>query len=266
MIVFSYILTRALPGVGVNSHISLTSCRDTCAMLNVEEGVADYTRCSDVDKEAVGEIFLQVARKWIAEAVEKRRIASNISIERLILVTGFYKSANWEAAALYSSSSTGNLSFTIQISQAGGGILINWDSVQHLSPDYSTGHRHPTTDSNEPQVLRAHSDITRRTNNPAGPHVSFEKCCHQHSDRTQCIFLRGFRIRGCLGRKDQVVELLASKESKLSWGEHFMRFVNTYSKISKPPNDESSQRSYSAYDSLEPIGGFPDANFCVSCR
>ncbi|EDR00708.1 uncharacterized protein LACBIDRAFT_313148 [Laccaria bicolor S238N-H82] len=254
------------PGVGsVNpGHISMTSCRDTCAMLNLEEGVADYTHCSDVDKEAVGEFFFQNARKWIAEAVKGRRFASNISIERLILVTGFYKSANWEAAALYSSSSTENLSFTIK---NGGGISINWDSVQHLSPDYSTGHRHPgpQTDLNKPQTLAARGtgDITHRTNHPAGHRVSFAKCCHQHSDRTQCIFLRGFRIRGCLGRKDQVDELLASEEPKLSWGERFRRFAKTFSKTSKPPIGESSQRR-SYY--LEPIEGFSDTNFCVSCH
>lgn len=270
MIVFSYILTRASQGVGLEGQISLTSSRNRCAMLNVEDGVADYTRCSDVDKQAVGEFFLQNAREWIAEAVRGHQFASNISIERLILVTGFYKSANWEAAVLYSSSSTGNLSFNIGTTQAGGGILIHWDSVQHLSPDYSTGHRHPPlsrrTDLNEPQVLGARGVIvTHGTNNSAGPHVlSFEKCCHEHADRTQCIFLRGFRIRGRLVQKDQVVELLASEESKLSWGERFMRFVMTYSKTSKPHSAESSQRSSLAYDSLEPIGGFPDTNFCVS--
>lgn len=226
-------------------------------MLNVEEGVADYTRCSDVDKEAVGEIFLQNARKWIAEAVTGRRIASNISIERLILVTGFYKSANWEAAALSSSSSTGNLSFTIEITQAGGGVSFNWNSVHHLSPDYSTGHRHPSQPSSL-RFLRGSSDI--------GPHVSFKKCCHQHTDRTQCIFLRGFQIRGRLGRKDQVVELLASEKSKLTWGERFMRFVNTHSKTSKPQSGESSQRSSSAYNYLAPIEQFPDKFFCVSCH
>jgi hypothetical protein len=249
----------------VNGHISLTSSRNTCAMLNLEEGVADYTRCSDLDKEAVGEKYLQNARKWIAEAVKERQIASNISIEQVILVTGFYKSANWEAAALSSSSSTGDLSFTIKISQAGGGISINWDSVQHLSPDYSTGHRHPPrTDLNEPQVLGVHSGIARGTNNPAGPRVSFERCCHQHADRTQCIFLRGFRIHERLVAKDQVVEQLVSEESKPSWLAGIMRFWNTYSKTSKPPSNQSSQRSSSAYDYLEPIEEFPDTNFCVS--
>ena len=264
MFVFSYILTRASQGVGVESQISLTSSRNTCAMLNVEEGVADYTRCSDVDKQAVGEIFLKNARQWIAEAVRGHQIASDISIERLILVTGFYKSANWEAAVLYSSSSTGNLSFTIGTTQAGGGILVHWDSVQHLSPDYSTGHRHPPqTDLNEPPVLGARGDITHGTNSPAEPHVlSFEKCCRQHADRTQCIFLRGFRIRGRLVQKDRVIELLALEESKLSWRERFMRLLN--SKTSKPPGGESSQRSASAYDNLEAIEGFPDTNFCVS--
>jgi len=138
MILFSHILTR-VPGVDVNSDISLSSSHNTCAMLNLEEGVVDYTRCSDVDKEAVGEFFLQNAREWIAEAVKGCRIASNISIKKLILVTGFYKSVNWEAVALSSSSSAGNLSFMIKASQAGGGISFNWDSVQHLSPDYSTG-------------------------------------------------------------------------------------------------------------------------------
>jgi hypothetical protein len=165
-------------------------------MLNVEEGVANYTRCSGVDKEAVGDIFLQNAWKWIAEAVERRQIARNISIERLILVTEFYKSANWEAAVLSSSSSTGGLSFTIGASQAGGGISFNWDSVQHpplpSSPGPLRGLSTPTTDSNEPQVLGARGDITRGTNNPAGRRVSFEKCCRCNDDRTQCIFLRGF--------------------------------------------------------------------------
>ena len=242
--------------MGLNGQVLLTLRHNTCAMLNVEEGVADYTRCSDIDKEAVGEIFLQNARKWIVEAVEGHQIASNISIERLILVTGFYKSANWEAAVLHSSSSTGILSFTMKISQAGGGFLINWDSVQHLSPDYSTGHRHPTTDSNEPQ---------HGTNNPAGSHVSFERCCHRHTDRNQCIFLRGFQIRRGLVQKDQAVELPPLEESKLSWGERFIRFVDTYSKTSKPPSGESSQRSSSAYNyRLEPIEKFPDTNFCVS--
>lgn len=259
----------APPGVDVNSYVSLTSSRD-CAMLNVEEGVADYIRCSDVDKEAVGEIFLQNARKWIAEAVKERRIASKICIERLILVTGFYKSANWEAAALSSSSSTGDLSFT------GGGISINWDSVQHLSPDYSTGHRHPprpssprfprgsctsTTDSSEPQVLGALGNTTHGTNNPAGPRVSFEKCCHQHTDRTQCIFLRGFRIRGRLGAKNQVVKQFVSELSKPSWRARIKRFVNSNSKTFKP-SDQSCQRSSSVYDYLEPIEEFSDTSFC----
>jgi len=276
-VIFSYIFTRALSGVGANSHISLTSSRNTCAMLNVEEGVADYTRCSDVDKEAVGKIFCQKARKWIAEAIKRRQIASNISIERLILVTGFYKSANWEAAVLSSSSSTGDLSFTIGASQAGGGISFNWDSVQHLSPDYSTGHRHPpipfspgplhgsstpTTDSNEPQVRGRYGDITRGTVNPQ-PRVSFEKCCHHHKGRTQCIFLRGFRIRGRLVRNDKVMQVLASEESKLSWSER-LRLLSTNLKTSKPPGNESYHRSSTADDNLEPIEGFPDTNICVS--
>ena len=264
MIVSSDILTRA----GVNGYISLTSSCNTCAMLNVEENVADYTRCSDVDKESVGEIFLQNARKWIAEAVKERRIASNICLERLILVTGLYKSANWEAAALSSSSSTGNLSSAIKMNQAGGGISINWDSVNNLSPDYSTGHRHPpsqfpcgsttpTTDSSEPQVLGG-CGITHGTYNPAGPHVSFAKCCHQHTDRTQCIFLRGFRIRERLGAKDQVVKQLVSEESKSSWRARIKRFVNTNSKTSKQP------RSSSAYNYLQPIEGFSDTSSCMS--
>ncbi|EDR00706.1 uncharacterized protein LACBIDRAFT_395936 [Laccaria bicolor S238N-H82] len=251
----------APPGAGVKSRISLTSSRNTCAMLNVEEGVADDTSCSDVDKMAVGEIFLQNARKWIAEAVKGRRLAGNISIERLILVTGFYKSANWEAAALSSSSYTTNLSFTIEISQAEGGISLDWNSVQHLSPDYSTGHRHPSQLPSSLQFLRGSSDIR--------PHVSFEKCCHQHADRTQCIFLRGFRIRERLGRKDQVVKLSASEdsESKLTLRERFMRFVNTDSKTSKPHSGESSQRSasaynYPAYNYLEAIEESPDNSFC----
>jgi hypothetical protein len=279
MILLTYILTRAPPGVGVNGYISFTSSRGVCAMLNVEEGVVDYTRCSNIDKEAVGERFLQNARKWIAEAVKERRIANDISIERLILITGFYKSANWEAAALSSSSSTGDLSFTIENSQAGRGISMNWDSVQHLSPEYSTGHRHPPrpssprflggsstprTGSNEPQVLGACGDITHGTNNPTGPRVSFKKCCHQHADRNQCIFLRGFRIRGRLGAKDEVVEQLVSEELKPSWRARFKRFVNTNSKTSKPSSDQSCQRSSSAYDYLEPIEGLPDTNFCVS--
>ena len=250
-------------------------------MLNLEEGGVDYTRCSDVDKQAVGEQFLQNARKWFARAVRERRLASNIPIERLILVTGFYKSANWEAAAMSSSSSAGELSFTIKINQAGGGFSFNWDSVQHLSPDYSTGHRHPTpqslsppfphglstprTHSNERQVLGACSDITRPTH-VAGPRVPFERCCHQHAERNQCIFLQGFRIYDRLEAKRQVVERLVSEGSKPSWSARIKRFVANR-KTSKPPGDQSCQRSSSAYDYyLRPVEGISETNICVSCH
>ena len=250
-------------------------------MLNLEEGGVDYTRCSDVDKQAVGEQFLQNARKWFARAVRERRLASNIPNERLILVTGFYKSANWEAAAMSSSSSAGELSFTIKINQAGGGFLFDWDSVQHLSPDYSTGHRHPTpqslsppfphglstprTHSNERQVLEACSDITRPTH-VAGPRVPFERCCHQHAERNQCIFLQGFRIYDRLEAKHQVVERLVSEGSKPSWSARIKRFVANR-KTSKPPGDQSCQRSSSAYDYyLRPVEGISETNICVSCH
>ena len=71
-------------------------------------------------------------------------------------------------------------------------------------------------------------------------------------------------IHPCLGLKDQVIELLASDELKLSWFERFTRFVGTNSKTSKPPSEESGQRSSSAYNYLEPIEDLPDTNFCVS--
>lgn len=230
----------------MNARLSLTSSRNACAILNLEEGEALYTYCSDVDSETIGETFREKANEWFSEAVSMRRIPSTFSIEKLILVTGFYKSSNWEAVALSSSSSAGDLSFTIQANKvAGGNTSFHWDSIQHLSPDYSTGHCHP-------------EDRT------AGTGVSFARCCHVHSNRNQCIFLRGFRIRSRLLRGTQVEKLPAAGESKPSFREHFKPFFNLNSKTSQPPSDNFSQGSSSAHDSLEPIEGFPDTHFCVS--
>ena len=260
----------------VNAHISLTSSRNACAMLNVEEGEACYTFCSDNDNMTIKETFRQKASEWFFEAVSMNKIPSDFSIERLIFVTGFYKCWNWEAAALSLSSSTGDLSFTIKANQAGGRTSFHWDSVQHLSPDYTTGHRHPSgslprlstprTDSSD---LQARGNITHGTNNTSGIGASFEKCCrehHGHADQNQCIFLRGFRIRGRLFRGDQIEKLLALKESEPSLRERLKRHVNLISKTSKPPGYESSQRSSSANDYVEPIEEFPDTDFCVSCQ
>jgi hypothetical protein len=245
----------------VNSRLSFASSRNTCAILNVEDGAADYIRCSDVDKRALGNLFLQNATTWLDTAVQRNRIASDISIERLILVTGFYKSGNWEAAVMSSSSSSGNLSFTIGASHVNGGFLFNWNSVQHLSPDYSTGHCHPS-------LPPFGGGVTP---------VSFGRCCHVHNQRNQCIFLRGFQFRQRLLLNDHLIELNNSDESRLSlyercrsffmrlWpGKPSERIQSKSTMASEPLDDESSQRTFKAYDNLEPVEGFPDTNNCVS--
>jgi hypothetical protein len=241
----------------------------------------------------MGSWFRDNARQVLADAANEGNIPGDFPVERLILVTGFYKTGNWEAVALSTHSSTGEFDFTIETMDVQGGVSYNWNSIQHLSPDYSTGHRHPppspvprneslrtstprpTTESNDMQFREARGP--HRFSATPGGYQSFSRCCHaDHANlKDQCIFLHGFRYRERVFLKDQIEELVAMGDWKPSLSHRVRRILkptphptskatsNPSAVSDNPPSDEfpSSQRGFSAY--LESIEGLPDSDLCV---
>jgi hypothetical protein len=268
--------------VGVEYGISLSSSRSGCAVLNLEQCDADYIHCSDVDKENLENKFLNEVRQLLADAINKADAPRKMSLDRLILVTGFYKTGNWEAAALSSSSSEGNFNFGIKaMALADGGLSFDWSSVHHLSPDYSTGHCHPRLPTDEPlptstSSLPMEPDVALISvqNDELSPtsiiqrHVSFSKCCRSSDPgcaaRNQCIFLRGFRFREKLVLKDQLEALIALEESKPSLSKRLWRWLlpEPNTQISGSSSSAKPARSASA-PALESIEGSPGPDLCV---
>jgi hypothetical protein len=150
--------------------MSSLSSSTVCAVLNLQESSALFTKCSTDDAASMGKLFLNHGPDWAQ--------SNSIPVEQLVLVTGFYKTKNWEAAVLSSSQSATQLSLMANaVGVAGGEFSIDWASAQNSSYDYSTGHRHLMT--------------------PTHPRRSFSACCAEagHNEEDQCIFLRGYRIR-----------------------------------------------------------------------
>ncbi|KDR69965.1 hypothetical protein GALMADRAFT_76825 [Galerina marginata CBS 339.88] len=280
---------------GVAGHISLSTSRSACAILNLEDKVAWYTRCSLVKKVDMERWFRNNARQLLADAVNEHKIPEGFPVGRLILVTGFYKTGNWEAVALSTSSSTGEFNFTLEAMGAMGGTSYNWNSLQHLSPDYSIGHRHPsyspvpqneslhastplpTIESDDMQFHEAQAQIhrPRSSNMSEGQLQSFSRCCHDHRVKNQCIFLRGFRYRERVLLKDKIEVLVTLEDWKPSLLQRMQRIfaptphpTDTATSKSpavpkKPLGNESttSQPGLSVY--LEPIERLPDSDPCV---
>ncbi|KAG5649589.1 hypothetical protein H0H81_002977, partial [Sphagnurus paluster] len=214
------------------------------AVLNVEQGDADFLSCSEGEKNKMGQDFLENACSWLDKAAADGVVPAQFPVERLILVTGFYKTWNWSAMALSSDSSTGGLGFSVKATGlADGSLSYNWNEVHQVTPARSSGHHHPS---------RTESVVSPTVLTPWTSEL-FARCCRGHHDaRNQCIFLRGFRYRERVVLKDKFKERAAP-----NWKPSFR---------SGPPvvpakaNSASEQETLSAY--VEPIDGLPNPDAC----
>ncbi|KAJ7897131.1 hypothetical protein B0H14DRAFT_2557788 [Mycena olivaceomarginata] len=193
-----------------------------------------------------------------------------MSLNRLILVTGFYKTGNWEAAALSSSSSEGNFDFNIGAMASGnGGLSFDWSSVHHLSPNHSTGHCHRRSPASEPLLTSTSPPPTESDTTQVAsiaiqmmlihlPPASSKNIC---AARNQCIFLRGFRIRERLVLKDQIEALVVPEESTPSWPERLRRLFRS-GNTQTSGSSSGAKRAPSAPAPLESIEGSPGPDLC----
>lgn len=232
---FTIISTRFLAIANVGGGMSSSSSSSVCAVLNLQDSSALFTKCSPTDAAGMRKQFLTHGSDW-AES-------KSLPVEKLVLVTGFYKTKNWEAAVLSSSQSSTQLSLTANaVGPAGGEISVDWASAQNSSYDYSTGHRHPTT--------------------PTHLQRSFSACCTVtgHNEINQCIFLRGYRIRFSMslrgmGAMGVFTGLGESNTFKFAGSRAQSRALGANQTGTTPTGE-----------CLEPVEGNTDRSRCVSDR
>lgn len=247
---FTSISTRAAPLVNAEAHVSYTSSHSVCAVLHLEQRSAEFTSCSDSDSAAMGELFVRDGQSWADSA--------HIPVEQLILVTGFYKTGNWEAAVLTSDNSSAQVGLSLDAAGvAGGGLSINWASDRTSSHRYSTGHCHPGQ----------HESPTISNNRQ----TSFFQCCHasEHKQQNQCIFLRGYRFRDSKFLVRKLVELEGRSVTVAKQSSQWLQRLGIWNKLksasdANQANSSTTPMPAPAGEHLESIEGNLGPNGCVS--
>jgi hypothetical protein len=62
-----------------------------------------------------------------------------------LIVTGYYKAGNWEAAALSKSDNSSDVSFSVEAFKVKEGMDFQWHTTSHSNGDVNSGHKHSSS-------------------------------------------------------------------------------------------------------------------------